>query len=876
MKTITKGWLLAFVLTLSTVLVGQAHATHARFGHFSWEARPEISPTTVDFRLEVAFRRSYFGNLQLGQTFRPGTFYFGDGGSASYNFEVIALNTQEDWVIGRAVQTGGDPGVVRHTYATPAKSNGEPWQAYMSVCCRISSLRNSADTNFYVRTDVNLTVPNSSPVSSLPPIVSCPRGNYRFSVPVLDRDGDKIRWSLTPLGESGIRQNPTGLTLDPDTGLVDWAAGSASAALGLYAVSVKIEDLDENDHAKSSVVTDFIINLQDFVNNQPPTFDHPPTPASGSEVTAIVGQELIIEVQATDADLNDQVFLNNLGLPPAAQFDTVTVGNPAVAHFRWTPEMKHIGNYLVTFTANDQKAASALPLPVKINVIKPAISDVRVINRVSAVDIDVERSSFSVLPEEVRVEDDKSIIEWRYPTFEVGQVENLNFDLSLKNLLPGETRLVIHDLEMTYKDVNGNQIREQLGSRAVAVSETVLGLTTATDRIQYKAGETVQIVSSLINLDDGDASGLVTLSIVDSGGNLVANLGSFTEKLSSKEARELSGKNFEVGKTLAGSYQVVAELTNAVGKVVATAQAPFSIVTDNGTGLNLASTVYSDKPVYGAWDTVAIAARLQNVAANALVGETLNEITVTAPDGTVLLHESRPVSSLAANAVLDFNFQVSLSDASAGSYQISWITRDAKNHSQLAQSQAVYTVERVLMHSIMGTVATSQAQIFHTGSNSCSYTVENRSRTPAGSVEFAYSLIHLDTEQVVQHHTRTLELDANGRHEWQQPIKASGLLYGGYGCVLEANLDGRWQVMSSAGFEVLPPKMTSDLAVGARGRLLVLADQARQCSALEDVRFEMNFDADLSRASRIQVKLYDHNRVLLDTQSVSQFDVELK
>src|SRR5690606_41873197 len=74
----------------------------------------------------------------------------------------------------------------------------------------------------------------------------------RSSDLVLDRDGDKIRWSLTPLGESGIRQNPTGLTLDPDTGLVDWAAGSASAALGLYAVSVKIEDLDENDHAKRS------------------------------------------------------------------------------------------------------------------------------------------------------------------------------------------------------------------------------------------------------------------------------------------------------------------------------------------------------------------------------------------------------------------------------------------------------------------------------------------------------------------------------------------------------------------------------------------------------------------------------------------------
>ena len=116
MKALFKQVTLLCVLLCSSFFAQQALATHARFGHFTWEPRPDISPTTVDFRLVVAFRRSYFGRPNLGDTFRPAGFSFGDGRSQSFSFEVIALNAQEDWIIGRAFEPGGDPGVIRHTY----------------------------------------------------------------------------------------------------------------------------------------------------------------------------------------------------------------------------------------------------------------------------------------------------------------------------------------------------------------------------------------------------------------------------------------------------------------------------------------------------------------------------------------------------------------------------------------------------------------------------------------------------------------------------------------------------------------------------------------------------------------------------------------
>ena len=881
MKALFKQVTLLCVFLCSSFFAQQALASHARFGHFTWEPRPDISPTTVDFRLVVAFRRSAFGNPNLGQSFRPAGFSFGDGRSQTFNFEVIALNVQEDWIIGRAYEPGGDPGVIRHTYPSATKSNGDPWVASMSMCCRIGSLRNSGSSSFTVLTRVDLSEGNSSPVSSLSPIVLCPRGSCQFSIPVLDKDGDKIQWRLTPLSESRIRRNPTGLTIDSETGFIDWTEGSQNAALGLYAVSVTVEDIDrDTGEPKSSVALDFIINLQDFVNNQPPEFTHPPTPLNNSNVTAIVGQELVIEIQANDSDLNDEVFINNLGIPADATFERTVQGNPSSARLLWSPTIDDIGDHLFTFTATDQKAASALPLSVVVNVTKPAISDVRIIDRISAYKIDVDMSSFTVNPSDFRIEDGKSIIEWHYPTFDVGQNEFLNFDLELTDLLPGESRLVIHDLEMTYKDVNGNQVSQALGSRFITVAESVLDVSTTTDKIQYKPEETVVITSVLSNLDSVPADGSVSLSITDESGILVQSLGSFDESLTANEAKTLTGLNFDVGNILAGNYRVLAELHNHAGRVVGEAEAIFSVVTESGSEFDLVSSVSTDKPVYSAWEQVDILARIQNVASNSLVGATLSEILVVGPDQNTLLNGTRSLNSLFANAVQDFQFNLSLSDALAGDYQVYWLTRDSSTQELLTQSQTSFTVERNLAQAIVGDVKVDQSQIYHTGSNTCSYEISNRSSAATGDVEYATSLIFFDQNEPVQRLFRTHSLDAEGVHNWQETIDASSfngnpLTYGGYVCVLEAKFNDQWQVLSSAGFNVQAPKMTSDISQGGKGRVLLLTDAPRECSALEDIQVEMDFGASLSTSSTIEVRLYNEDRQLLDIQHVTELDVLL-
>ena len=220
-------------------------------------------------------------------------------------------------------------------------------------------------------------------------------------------------------------------------------------------------------------------------------------------------------MQASDSDLNDDVFINNLGLPDGASVASIQQGNPSVVRFHWQPELKDLGKHILTFTAADQKVASALPRSVTVEVIKPIISDVRIIDRVSTEEIDIEESTFTTNPVDLRINNKTSEIEWQYPTFEIGQNENIQFDLRLKNLQPGETRLVIHELELSYKDVNGVLVTEKLGKRAVQVAETVLEISTLTDRFVYRPQETVWVNTRIQKQSMGDVGACWDNAVVE-------------------------------------------------------------------------------------------------------------------------------------------------------------------------------------------------------------------------------------------------------------------------------------------------------------------------------------------------------------------------
>ncbi len=358
-------------------------ATHFRYGHLTWRQRPDVSPTAVEFSLVNAFRRNGYpgsGNDGLpiiGDVINEdigGTdLLFGDGASTGQlSYRVISFDPTENWLIGVALDPISGQDKVLHAYAAQNDS-GQPWIAAIDSCCRISTLANAPDGNYRVETLVDLTKTDHSPVSSLPPIVSCPQSSLcSLLIPGADfQPGTQLRWRLATGSEDGGITQPGGLTVDAATGTVTW--NTAGAPLNsLWAAQAIIEKQDAVTGAVlTKVAVDYLVRI--VAPGTPPVIEPPPNtpPVCATTHPVRVGESITFVVTASHPDPHNIVTLNTAGLPAGATTtpSLPASGNPVSTTFNWTPTAADIRPqaYLINFTATDTGGLQA-SCPVTVTV----------------------------------------------------------------------------------------------------------------------------------------------------------------------------------------------------------------------------------------------------------------------------------------------------------------------------------------------------------------------------------------------------------------------------------------------------------------------------------------------------------------------------
>jgi hypothetical protein len=344
---------LIFILLLGS-LPGEANATHFRYGTITWQSAATLEqPNRIQFTIRQAWRRSYFGNPNVGSTINTGTFSIRNAANTanlvSFNvpLSVTSINVAEDYF----------EGVYTFVYNFPSLGS---FRAFFSGCCRISTLSNNKDLNFLVETLVQVSTPaNNSPVSTLPAIVNVPTGQEAamFAVPVIDPDGDIVVMSITPNGTFGANTlQPPGFSISGNNLILNTQTKSAGS---LWNASVRL-----TDSKGAWIVLDFIFRVTQ--NSTPPYFLYPPTPANSSNINVQPGQQIHFDLEANDNDPNDVITINGTGLPTGSIFSPVT-GRPAKTSFSWTPTSSQMGSYVVTFTATDN-AGVTTPTSVLLRV----------------------------------------------------------------------------------------------------------------------------------------------------------------------------------------------------------------------------------------------------------------------------------------------------------------------------------------------------------------------------------------------------------------------------------------------------------------------------------------------------------------------------
>lgn len=389
-----------------------ALATHERAALITWAP---TSGNSVEFTVTGAWRRSAYSTgsgrcRDVTDTVSPvlgsipctgdggyagvgdviveslgGTvFNFGDSTSVSSPlgallYVVTAVDPVNDWLYATALDPNSLPAV--DTTIAKTYSNGNARTAYIQDCCRVSNDPggnqhiNNPDGSYRIETRVTPGTGNYPPVSTMPPVVLCPRnGLCTFQVPGSDPDGDTVTYRFSTASEASGSSSGFDQPGPPDapnaaaisgSGLYTWnttgATVGGSGGTTYYSTQVTIEDRNASNQVKSRIAVDFLIQLVEQAGT-PPDFDHPPTPQCGSTITVDPGQNVAFTIQASDVDFGQTVTLNAVGLPSGATLTPglPTTANPVSSAFAWATDGGDAGTtHLVSFTATDSASLQA-------------------------------------------------------------------------------------------------------------------------------------------------------------------------------------------------------------------------------------------------------------------------------------------------------------------------------------------------------------------------------------------------------------------------------------------------------------------------------------------------------------------------------------
>ena len=294
-------------------------------------------------------------------------------------YVVTAVDPVNDWLFGTALDPTSLPAVdttIAKTYTSPGTRT-----AFIQDCCRVSNESggnqhiNNPDGNYRIETRVTAGGTNRPPVSTMPPIVLCPRnGICTFQVPGSDPDGDTLNFRFSTASEASGSSGGFDQPGPPDapnassvssSGVFTWNTTGASLGgpgVTYYSAQITIEDLTgPGGTVKTRVAVDFLIQLVEQAGT-PPVFDHPPTPQCGSTINVNPGDPVSFTVQASDVDFGQNVTLNAVGVPSGATFtpNLPTTANPVSSVFGWTPGGADAGTtHVLAFTATDDSSLQA-------------------------------------------------------------------------------------------------------------------------------------------------------------------------------------------------------------------------------------------------------------------------------------------------------------------------------------------------------------------------------------------------------------------------------------------------------------------------------------------------------------------------------------
>ena len=392
--------------------------------------------------------------------------------------------------------------------------------------------------------------------------------------------------------------------------------------------------------------------------------------------------------------------------------------------------------------------------------------------------------------------------------------QEINYDLSLADMVVNEVRAVSTDAHLTFKNsfTGGNVDAPIDVPRVTASAFLALGL--ATDRTTYGAGAPVNITGQVTNTDGGLLGGSVKFQIFAADNNLVTTVGTLPFSTVAAGASANLTPVWNTGATLAGAgYYVLATLYDSASAFVGTARSNFNIVSDTA---NLVSGhISADKLSYLPSETVLVTIRVSNLTQNQPLDNLTVVTTVTSPDGSVRFTRSEQIAQLPQATLKDYSYSLPLGFALAGSYAGGLSVRDAGG-TVLASSSTSFTVlsSAATGSGLTGTLSATPKPVPFGDPIAFSAAVNNLGNADIPALQVKIMVVDPAAQQVLAEFPATLAIARAQTAPLSFGWPASAAVGGTYVAVLTATVGTATLTLAQEAFVIAPPvtRVTGTLA----------------------------------------------------------------
>ena len=348
-------------------------------------------------------------------------------------------------------------------------------------------------------------------------------------------------------------------------------------------------------------------------------------------------------------------------------------------------------------------------------------------------------------------------------------------------------------------ECNENNNSIALGSLETETTLNQLTLTATTNATTYGPNTPVATDYAVLNQGALSTDFQVEIRLEDADGNIVTLLQPATANTLISGDTLAETLEWNTGTTLAGNYQIHALLLSPEGELVTETRHVFDIDAGDSTVLGLRAT--TDKARYSTTDVVQINALLQNSSTNVLVEDALLNVTIKGPEQQILHTESRALNSLPPNGMQQIILPYMLQNATLGTYTLD-IEVLAHDNTVLANQTNTFQVTEEQDAILLGQMDVSLAQLTRGQIQHCTQTLTNTGTQNLSDLAIQHLLIDLDTQTTLMSQDDNLTLAVGENHSQTITHYTQQLPVGYYACVLQAYIDGQWQVLDFKTFNL--------------------------------------------------------------------------